>query len=129
MRLVLTAGVLMLADAGRVLSAGDLYVSPNGNDAWSGSVPAPTQDGRDGPFATLSRARDEVRRLKDAGKLGDGAVVNLRAGTYRLTEALNNKAKLTMRKAYGFRTAKAIEIALYHQLGDLPEPESTHEFW
>ena len=42
---------------------------------------------------------------------------------------LNNKAKLTMRKAYGFRTAKAIEIALYHQLGDLPEPEFTHEFW
>jgi len=44
-------------------------------------------------------------------------------------EGLNNKAKLTMRKAYGFRTAKAIEIALYHQLGDLPEPEFTHEFW
>ncbi len=33
-----------------------------------------------------------------------------------------------MRKAYGFRTAKAIEIALYHQLGNLPEPEFTHEF-
>jgi len=24
---------------------------------------------------------------------------------------------------------KAIEIALYHQLGALPEPEFTHEFW
>jgi transposase len=46
-----------------------------------------------------------------------------------IVEGLNNKAKLTMRKAYGFRTTKAIEIALYHQLGDLPEPESTHEFW
>lgn len=46
-----------------------------------------------------------------------------------IVEGLNNKAKLTMRKAYGFRTAKAIEIALYHQLGDLPEPEFTHEFW
>jgi len=45
-----------------------------------------------------------------------------------IVEGLNNKAKLTMRKAYGFRTAKAIEIALYHQLGDLPEPEFTHEF-
>jgi transposase len=46
-----------------------------------------------------------------------------------IVEGLNNKAKLTIRKAYGFRTAKAIEIALYHQLGDLPEPEFTHEFW
>ena len=46
-----------------------------------------------------------------------------------IVEGLNNKAKLTMRKAYGFRTAKAIEIALYHQLGDLPEPQFTHEFW
>ncbi len=46
-----------------------------------------------------------------------------------IVEGLNNKAKLTLRKAYGFRTAKAYEIALYHQLGDLPEPEFTHEFW
>jgi transposase len=46
-----------------------------------------------------------------------------------IVEGQNTKAKLTMRKAYGFRTAKAIEIALYHQLGDLPEPEFTHEFW
>jgi len=46
-----------------------------------------------------------------------------------IVEGLNNKAKLTMRKAYGFRTAEAIETALYHQLGDLPEPEFTHEFW
>jgi len=46
-----------------------------------------------------------------------------------IVEGLNNKAKLTIRKAYGFRTAKAIEIPLYHQLGDLPEPEFTHEFW
>jgi len=46
-----------------------------------------------------------------------------------IVEGFNNKAKLTMRKAYGFRTSKAIEAALYHQLGDLPEPEFTHEFW
>ncbi len=45
-----------------------------------------------------------------------------------IVEGLNNKAKLTMRKAYGFRTEKAIAIALYHQLGDLPEPEFTHRF-
>ena len=36
-------------------------------------------------------------------------------------EGLNNKAKLTMRKAYGFRTFPVIELALYHALGKLPE--------
>jgi hypothetical protein len=45
-----------------------------------------------------------------------------------IVEGLNNKAKLTMRKAYGFRTAKAITVALYYQLGDLPEPDFTHRF-
>ena len=45
-----------------------------------------------------------------------------------VVEGLNNKVKLTMRKAYGFRTQKAIEIALYHNLGALPEPTFTHEF-
>jgi transposase len=43
-------------------------------------------------------------------------------------EGLNNKAKLTVRKAYGFRHYETIEIALYHTLGKLPEPKFTHEF-
>ena len=43
-------------------------------------------------------------------------------------EGLNNKLKLTTRKAYGFRTFHALEIALYHTLGDLPQPQVTHRF-
>jgi len=43
-------------------------------------------------------------------------------------EGLNNKAKLTTRKAYGFRSYHCLEIALYHTLGQLPEPEVTHKF-
>jgi transposase len=46
-----------------------------------------------------------------------------------IVEGLNRKINLTVRKAFGFRSFKTIEIALYHQLGDLPEPEFTHEFW
>ena len=46
-----------------------------------------------------------------------------------IVESFNNKAKLTMRKSYGFKTFNAIEIALYHALGDLPEPQSTHRFF
>ena len=46
-----------------------------------------------------------------------------------VVEGLNNKAKVTMRKSYGFRTFRALELALYHSLGKFPEPESTHDFF
>jgi transposase len=45
-----------------------------------------------------------------------------------VVEGFNNKAKLTTRKAYGFRSYRCIEIALYHTLGQLPEPKVTHRF-
>jgi transposase len=45
-----------------------------------------------------------------------------------VVEGMNNKVKLTTRKAYGFRTFEAVELALYHNLGALPEPEFTHRF-
>jgi transposase len=44
-------------------------------------------------------------------------------------EGLNNKVKVTFRKSYGFRTDKAREIALFHVLGQLPEPEVIHGFF
>ena len=46
-----------------------------------------------------------------------------------LVEGLNAKAKVTTRKAYGFKTFKALELALYHNLGVLPEPEIAHKFF
>jgi transposase len=45
-----------------------------------------------------------------------------------VVEGFNAKAKLTSRKSYGFRSFRGAEIALYHALGALPEPESTHSF-
>lgn len=47
------------------------------------------------------------------------------AGT---VEGLNNKIRVVTRRSYGFRTYEAMEISLYHTLGRLPEPESTHRF-
>ncbi len=45
------------------------------------------------------------------------------------TEGLNNKIRVVTRRAYGYRTFKAMEIALYHTLGRLPEPdELAHKF-
>jgi transposase len=46
-----------------------------------------------------------------------------------IVEGLNNKAKFTIRKSYGFRTFRVTEIALYHALGKLPEPDVTHRFF
>jgi transposase len=46
-----------------------------------------------------------------------------------VVEGLNNKPNVTMRKSYGFRTCRVLEVALYHSLGKLPEPEDIHEFF
>jgi len=46
-----------------------------------------------------------------------------------IVEGLNNKVKVTTRKSYGFKSFKCTEIALYHVLGKLPEPELTHKFY
>ena len=43
-------------------------------------------------------------------------------------EGLNNKCRVVTRRSYGFRTYNGIEVALYHTLGRLPEPETTHRF-
>ena len=52
------------------------------------------------------------------GSLSSGAV-----------EGLNLKAKLAMRKAYGFKSLGSLQIAFYHTLGDLPEPPGgSHRF-
>ena len=68
---------------------------------------------------TLRRHRELILNYFHAQKLLSSGVV----------EGLNNKAKVTMRRSYGFRTFRALELALYHTLGKLPEPESPHEIF
>ncbi len=46
-----------------------------------------------------------------------------------VVEGFNNKAKVTTRNSYGFRTYRGAEIALYHALGNLPTPPMTHRFY
>lgn len=43
-------------------------------------------------------------------------------------EGLNNRLKASIRSSYGFRTASAIKVMLYHKLGALPEPPLAHRF-
>lgn len=67
---------------------GDLYVSPQGNDEWSGRLSEPNAQGTDGPLATVQRARDIIRNLLRYGALDGPQTVWLRGGRYTLSEPL-----------------------------------------
>ena len=43
----------------------DFYVSPSGNDNWSGTLATPNKSLTDGPFATIDRAKTAVSKLKE----------------------------------------------------------------
>jgi transposase len=51
-----------------------------------------------------------------------------RAFSSGAVEGMNNKAKVALRKAYGFRSYKSYELALYHTLVDLPQHRLAHRF-
>lgn len=65
-----------------------LYVSPIGNDSWSGRVDQPNSDNSDGPLATLIGARDKIRQLKSAGEIKEPIDVVVAAGTYQMLQPL-----------------------------------------
>jgi hypothetical protein len=65
-----------------------LYVATNGNDAWSGRVAEPNAGKTDGPLASLTGARDTLRKTKTDGKLPGPALVQVRQGVYFQAEPL-----------------------------------------
>ena len=69
--------------------------------------------------ARTLRAHEELllNWFRAKGEISSGAV-----------EGLNNKIRVVTRRSYGFRTFDAMEVALYHNLGRLPEPPLTHRF-
>ena len=75
--LILSAALLLALPT----PAAQLYVATTGNDTNSGT--------RHKPFATLERARDEIRRFTQNGKLPKGGVtIWLRGGDFLRTNAL-----------------------------------------
>lgn len=65
------------------------YVSTQGNDHWSGKLAAPNATRTDGPFATLTRARDALRALHPNGALlKTPVIVYVRGGPYALSHPL-----------------------------------------
>lgn len=61
------------------------HVSPQGQDAWTGTLEQPNADKTDGPLGTLAGARDAVRKLKQAGPLDAPVRVVVHGGTYSVT--------------------------------------------
>ena len=78
----------LLLFASSLANAGNLYVSPQGNDSWTGN--SPIISGPNGPVATLARAQGIVREIKTTNGLPPGGItVNLASGTYRLTQTFS----------------------------------------
>src|SRR3990172_2231314 len=74
---LITTGALALAC--HAAAGATLYVATDGKDTHPGT--------EDQPFATLQRARDEIRQRKAAGPLPAGGItVELRGGTYELSQ-------------------------------------------
>ncbi len=116
--MIVVCACAALSSVPNKLAAGEatarvLFVATNGNDHWSGTLPEP-RDG-DGPFATLQRARDEIRGMKEAGGLPEGGVdVQVRQGTYLLGETLELTAKDsgTAEARITYRAAPGEEVRL-----------------
>lgn len=87
-------------------------------DRWC----ARTMRSRIEPMKKVARMLRQHRPLLMNWFRAKGALSN------SVVEGFNTKLKLTTRKAYGFSSFRTIEIALYHTLGALPEPESAHKF-
>ncbi|HMJ05073.1 MAG TPA: right-handed parallel beta-helix repeat-containing protein, partial [Chthoniobacterales bacterium] len=59
-------------------------VATNGNDTWSGKLPAPNLGKSDGPLASVSAAINASRQRA----VGEAATILLRSGTFALAETL-----------------------------------------
>jgi hypothetical protein len=81
----ITFGILLFMAALTAIGAEPrpLYVATDGNDRWSGHLAAPNADRTDGPLASLTAARDALRRAREAGDPGPFTVL-VRGGVYRL---------------------------------------------
>jgi uncharacterized protein (TIGR03437 family) len=91
-----TANSVLVASTQTVPST--YYVSPDGNDSWSGTLPAPNASSSDGPFASLARGQSAIRSAVAAAS-GRPLTVLLRGGTYYLPATPINSGTLNFTSA------------------------------
>ncbi|MBD9358406.1 right-handed parallel beta-helix repeat-containing protein [Methylomonas albis] len=84
-KLVITLAILTFCSA---VTAKDFYVSPSGSDSLNGLSPSANYWTKTGPFKTLARAQQAIRKLKAAGKFNEAITVHVGKGTYQLQSAL-----------------------------------------
>ncbi len=77
---------IALSTLGHTANAKTIYVLPTGNDAWSGQFERQQADGKDGPVASLTRARDIIRGWRATAPLEQPVHVVIADGAYELTE-------------------------------------------
>ncbi len=85
---LLGAATSCMSERAAVPPQADFHVSTQGNDAWSGTLAAPTPDLTDGPFASLVRAQQAVRAKRQAAAATAPITVLVRGGTYGLDTPL-----------------------------------------
>jgi parallel beta-helix repeat protein len=86
--IVLAVATTWIAANARAAQPLTIYVSPHGDDRWTGRLATPDRTRGDGPLATLERARDLARALRHQGKIREGVTVEIRAGSYALSRTL-----------------------------------------
>ena len=82
---IISCGIIHPANSAGITH---IYVAPDGNDGWSGRMNQPDQTKTDGPFATLQRAKDEVRKLHKT-ETGKRIRVQIASGTYQMPAPLD----------------------------------------
>ena len=85
---VLAVAMVLLLLASFAARAVEIYVTPEGNDAWSGKLMRPNAVRSDGPLASLCGARDAIRKLKGQGPLVSPVKVIVADGRYTLSAPL-----------------------------------------
>lgn len=100
-------GLLTILAFSHTLHAVELHVSPRGDDTQTGTA--------EKPFATLERARDEIRAMKKNKRLPQGGVtVTLHDGRYELTRtfALTAEDAGTEAAPVTYRARKGEEVRI-----------------
>lgn len=100
---------------------------------WSFRLPSRAGAFLDDWCRRVMRSRiDQLKAVARSFRSHRGLILNYfkakKAFSSGVVEGLNNKAKLGMRRAYGIRGNDVLETVLFHQLGALPEPPTTHRF-
>ena len=84
----LPVAVLMLSLTVNTLASNQCYVSPHGNDQWSGRRATPNFSKTDGPFATIQHAVKIIEQMRSVSGKTEPVTISLRQGTYFLSDPL-----------------------------------------